>query len=87
MDYENRYKEMLNEERSFVKYVILTIVTLGFYGVFFLARVGRDLDTVATRYDFKHTMNFLVIGLPFTVAMIVFELFELFFDIDPEVVD
>ena len=67
MEHINQHRrphEVLNEERSFMKYVLLSIVTLGIYSIFFYASVGRDINTIATKYDLKRTMNYYAIAVP-----------------------
>ncbi len=49
---------MLKTDRRFWKYLIFSIVTLGVYGIVFMCRYVRDLNTVCER-DGKKTMNYI----------------------------
>lgn len=76
-DEEDRYipPRKLEENRSFVKFLLLTIFTLGIYGIIFFISFSFDLDKVASRHDGKKTMNYLFAYLlssfTLTVVMIV----------------
>lgn len=49
--------------RSLVKYILLTIVTCGIYGIITYYKITEDLNTICTPYDNKKTMNYLVATL------------------------
>ena len=51
----------LKTNRSLVKYILLSIITLGIYAIIFLYYVSEDLNTIAWRYDKKKTMNYVLI--------------------------
>ncbi len=51
--------EKLNENRDFLKFLLLNIVTIGLYRIFYYIPFSFDLDKVATRHDGKKTMNYL----------------------------
>ncbi len=67
--------EKLNENRDFLKFLLLNIVTLGLYRIFYYIPFSFDLDKVASRHDGKKTMNYLfawVISLfTFSIVMLV----------------
>ncbi len=48
----------LRTNRSFIKTLLLSLITFGFYGLFVYAGVADDVNTVCTRYDNRKTMNY-----------------------------
>lgn len=46
-----------------MKYVLLSIVTLGIYGLYCFARMGDLLNQIAGRYDGRRTMNYWLLCL------------------------
>lgn len=70
------YYGTLKTNRSLLKYIFLSLITFGIYGIVVMCTVTDDVNTVASRYDGKTTMNFLVVylllsGLTFGLAPIV----------------
>ncbi|MEE1282800.1 MAG: DUF4234 domain-containing protein [Acutalibacteraceae bacterium] len=53
----------LSTNRSFLKYVLLSIVTCGIYGIICLYDISKDINTIASRYDNKNTMNYVLVWL------------------------
>lgn len=51
----------LSTDRSLLKFVLLNIVTLGIYGIVVLSNISNDINTIAQRYDNKHTMHYCLI--------------------------
>ena len=49
----------LQTNRSFWKFEILNILTLGIYGIFFFIPFSFDLDTISPKRDHSKTMNYL----------------------------
>ncbi len=70
MDYQNQNASTqnvpvqnaikLNTHRSLLKYIFLSMITLGIYGIVVMCSVSSDINTVASRYDGKKTMNWLL---------------------------
>ncbi len=52
-------KVKLNEERSFIKFVIFGILTLGIYDIVLYISISFDINKIASRHDGKKTMNYL----------------------------
>ena len=50
----------LSTNRSFLKYVLLSIVTCGIYGIICFYDISKDINTIASRYDNKKTMNYVL---------------------------
>ena len=51
--------QKLKTNRSFVKFILLSIVTLGIYGLVEVMSIGIDLNTIVGRRDGKKTINYL----------------------------
>jgi len=47
--------------RGLTKYFFLGILTLGIYPIVVESHISEELNTVASRYDGKHTMHFCLI--------------------------
>ena len=64
----------LKTNRSIVKYILFSIITLGIYSIVFHYCVGRDINTIAGRYDGKKTMNYVLSWFltPFTLGILFF---------------
>lgn len=52
---------MLNTERSLTKFILLGIITLGIYQIVVLSKVSTDINTIASRYDYKKTPHFCLV--------------------------
>ena len=66
----------LKTNRGLVKFIVLSIITLGIYTLVVMYSLSEDLNDIASRYDGKKTMNFLLIAfifapLTFGIAAIV----------------
>lgn len=53
----------LDTNRSLVKFLLLGFITLGIYAIWVIARSGEDLNTIASPYDGKRTMNYWLVFL------------------------
>lgn len=62
----------LKDNYSLLPCVLLSVVTFGIYGIYLYACFGHHINTIASRYDGKKTMNywllFLVVG-PVTLGI------------------
>ncbi|MCM1546986.1 MAG: DUF4234 domain-containing protein [Ruminococcus sp.] len=66
----------LKTNRGLIKFILLSIVTLGIYSIVVLSGVSTDINVIASRYDGKKTMHacliiFIFNGLTFGIATIV----------------
>ena len=43
----------LKTNRGLVKYILLSLITFGIYGLVVMSAVSTDINTIATRYDGK----------------------------------
>ena len=56
----------LSTSRGLLKYIVLTAITFGIYGLVVMCGLSSDINTIASRYDGKKTNNFLLMALIFT---------------------
>lgn len=47
----------LKANKSLVKYILLSLITFGIYGIVILSSVSNDINIIASRYDGKRTMH------------------------------
>lgn len=60
----------LKTNKGLLKYILLSLITFGIYGLVVLSSVSNDINIVASRYDGKRTMHFCL--LFFVIAPITF---------------
>ena len=51
----------LKANRSVLKFVLLSIITLGIYAIVFYTKLGIDLNRIAGRHDGRKTMNYCLV--------------------------
>ena len=51
----------LKTNRSLLKYILLSIVTFGIYGLVVMSAASTDINTIASRYDGKKTMHYCLV--------------------------
>lgn len=51
----------LKTNRSLLKFVLLSIITLGIYGIVVMSSISSDINTIASRYDGKKTMHYCLV--------------------------
>lgn len=56
----------LSTRRGLAKFIILTIVTFGIYSIVVMCGISRDINIIASRYDGRKTMNFILVFLIFS---------------------
>lgn len=56
----------LKTNRSLLKFILLSILTLGIYGLVVLSAVSTDINTIAGRYDGKKTMHYCLVFFIFS---------------------
>ncbi len=66
----NAPARQLKTNKSLAKYIFLSIITLGIYGLVVMSSLSSDINIVASRYDGKKTMHFCL--LYFLIAPITF---------------
>lgn len=60
----------LKTNKGLLKYILLSLITFGIYGLVVMSSVSSDVNVVASRYDGKKTMHYCL--LFFIVAPITF---------------
>lgn len=58
----------LKTDRSLVKFILLSLITFGIYGLIVMTEVSTSINTIASPYDQKKTMHFCL--LVFLIAPI-----------------
>ena len=51
----------LKTDRGLLKYILLSIITFGIYSIVFYYGLSSDINTVASRYDGRKTMNYALL--------------------------
>ena len=60
----------LKTNRSLVKFILLSLITFGIYGLVVMSSISSDINLIAGRYDGKKTMHFCL--LTFVIAPLTF---------------
>ena len=56
----------LKTNRSLLKFILLSVLTLGIYGIVVMSAVSTDINTIASRYDGKKTMHYCLVYFVFS---------------------
>ena len=56
----------LRTNRSLLKTILLSLITLGIYSLVVMSNVGEDVNTVCSRHDGKHTMHYCLVFFIFS---------------------
>lgn len=51
----------LKTNKSLVKFILLSLITFGIYGIVILSSVSNDINIIASRYDGKRTMHYCLL--------------------------
>ncbi len=51
----------LKTNRSLLKFILLSLITFGIYGIVVMSNVSSDINTIASRYDGKKTMHYCLV--------------------------
>lgn len=57
---------MLRTNRGMVKFVLLSIITLGIYGLVVMSHISEEINQVASSRDGKHTMHYCLVFFIFS---------------------
>lgn len=60
---DNRPALQLRTNRSLIKFILLSIITFGIYGLVVMSHISEEINTVASSHDGKHTMHYLLATL------------------------
>ncbi|MBE7018109.1 MAG: DUF4234 domain-containing protein [Ruminococcaceae bacterium] len=56
----------LKTNRGLVKFILLSIITCGIYGLVVMSVLSSDINTIASRYDGKKTMHYCLVYFIFS---------------------
>lgn len=56
----------LKTNRSLLKFILLSMITFGIYGLVVMSSVSTDINTIASRYDGKKTMHYCLVVFIFS---------------------
>lgn len=56
----------LKTNRSLLKYILLSMITFGIYGLVVMSGVSTDINIIAGRYDGKKTMHYCLVVFIFS---------------------
>ncbi len=62
-NYQSYSKIQMKTDRSMIMYIILTMITCGIYGIYFYAKIGDDMNIIASRRDGQKTLNYWLVAL------------------------
>lgn len=57
--------QQLKTNRGLLKYILLSLVTLGIYPLVIMSCISTDINQIASRYDGKKTMHFCLLAFIF----------------------
>lgn len=56
----------LRTNRGLLKYILLSLLTFGIYGLVVMSHVSEDINTIASKYDGKKTMHYCLVVFLFS---------------------
>ena len=56
----------LATNRSLVKFILLSLITFGIYGIVVMSVISSDINVIAGRYDGKKTMHYCLVAFIFS---------------------
>ncbi|MBQ6873911.1 MAG: DUF4234 domain-containing protein [Clostridia bacterium] len=71
----NRPVGQLRTNRGLLKYILLSLITFGIYGIVAMSSLTNDINVIASRYDGKKTMHYCLLSFlvaPITCGIAVF---------------
>jgi len=63
---------MLDTNRNLLTFILLSMITFGIYGIVKMCMISTDINTIASRYDGKNTMHYIIVVLlsPLTCSIL-----------------
>ena len=52
---------MFRTNRGLLKFLLLSLITFGIYGLVVMTHISMEIDTIASPRDHKNTMNYLLV--------------------------
>ncbi len=62
----NRPLAQLKTNRGLIKFILLSAITFGIYGLVVMSAISSDINIIAGRYDGKKTMHFCLVAFIFS---------------------
>lgn len=56
----------LSTNRGLLKYIFLSAITFGIYGIVLMSCISTDINTIASKYDNKKTMHYCLLMFIFS---------------------
>lgn len=56
----------LSTNRGLLKYILLSAITFGIYGLVVMSTISADINTIASKYDGKKTMHYCLLVFIFS---------------------
>lgn len=56
----------LRTNRGLLKFILLSVITLGIYGLVVMSHISTDINVIATRYDGRKTMHYCLVFFIFS---------------------
>lgn len=56
----------LKTNRSLLKFILLSMITFGIYGIVVMSVISTDINTIASKYDGRKTMHYCLVLFIFT---------------------
>lgn len=56
----------LSTNRGLLKYILLSAITFGIYGLVVMSTISTDINTIASKYDGKKTMHYCLLVFIFS---------------------
>lgn len=56
----------LKTNRGLLKYILLSMITFGIYGIVAMSGISSDINTMASRYDGKKTTHFCLMAFVYS---------------------
>lgn len=60
MGYQQKPAMQLKTNRGLLKFILLSMITFGIYGIVVMCTASSDINVIATRHDGKKTMNYFL---------------------------
>lgn len=60
-NHDGRIVPHLRTSRGLLKFILLSIITLGIYAIVVYSHIGEEVNTIASPYDGKKTMHFCLL--------------------------
>ena len=56
----------LSTSRGLLKFILLSLITFGIYGIVAMSKVSTDINIIASRYDGRKTMHYCLVTFVFS---------------------